>query len=144
MRHSNHTNVKIITRTSKSRRRQRCRTGPNRSKVGLHLPELARRYSYPSSRVALKPSMKTRRQQSQLEGKPVRKIAMRHNRNTASVPKHAAIASGCITAPSNTKTPQSSVANASFGASAVFSSTRYEHAYRGPLPALAMKTSPRR
>jgi hypothetical protein len=28
--------------------------------------------------------MKTRRHQSKPEGKPVRKIAMRHNRNTAS------------------------------------------------------------
>jgi len=41
--------------------------------------------------------MKIRRHQSKPEGKPVRKIAMRHNRNTASVPKHAAIASRCIT-----------------------------------------------
>ena len=97
MRHNNHTNVKIITPTSKSRRRQRCRTGPNRSKVGSHLRELARRYGYPSRRVALQPSMKTRRHQSKPEGKPVRKIAMRHNRNTASVPKPVAIASGCIT-----------------------------------------------
>jgi hypothetical protein len=52
--------------------------------------------------------MKTRRHQSKAEGKPVRKIAMRHNRNTASVPKPVAIASGCITGAFAYKDAQSS------------------------------------
>jgi hypothetical protein len=52
--------------------------------------------------------MKTRRHQSKPEGKPVRKIAMRHNRNTASVPKPVAIASGCVTGAFVYKDAQSS------------------------------------
>jgi hypothetical protein len=52
--------------------------------------------------------MKTRRHQSTPEGKPVRKIAMRHNRNTASVAKPVAIASGCITGAFAYKDAQSS------------------------------------
>jgi hypothetical protein len=42
-RQNNHTNVKITAATT-------CRKGPNRSKVGSHLRELARRYGYPSRR----------------------------------------------------------------------------------------------
>jgi hypothetical protein len=75
--------------------------------------------------------MKTRRHQSKPEGKPVRKIAMRHNRNTASVPKPVGSHLDASPAPSNTKTPQLSgerelwrICGSLFDA--------IEHAFRGP------------
>jgi hypothetical protein len=70
---------------------------PKRSKVGSHLRELARQYGYPSRRGRAATFHENTPPSIQTRMKTCAKIAMRHNSNTASVPKPAAIASGCIT-----------------------------------------------